>query len=755
MNASKIFHLAQSFFNVANDAHLRAIAKGSTSTAPTNGVTIFATMFYGDGPRRYSIKGYRFPGEKQTDLSMDKWISIAPKELDEAAKAAGYYLTNLPEGHIHRLIYRQIEDPTMPPVGYTTEKNQMTSTYNKRAREAAIMAAGNAPDADDKIRIVNVKGMVPNRTGIHYCGRKSGGWRPGVLANPHVMVTEDDRQKVIDMFRVDLEKDIAEQGAMYKQLRQIQARVEEGYNVTLGCWCAPQACHCDVVKEKVIWLMTAQPNAPRLHSTAQANATEPTVRRPNPANVLAAGAPAPSAPPPEDNEPEPEPTAPTSKRFNLVVAIGGDLADYGIVSGALDAALVKMTAASTTLLLHAPAVNIHLDRWTAAHGNMPVTMHKADWINGGVTAQADRDEKMLSQVNGLLVIWNGEETRIADLVKLATDKKLPVRDIRYGKPTPTPTPAPVAAAAPAPNTQEGFNGVYAFLSNFHPAEVMLDGVLYPTTEHAYQAAKTLDPQQREAIRNAATPGQAKRIGGRGGNITFRPDWDSVKDGIMMDLLQQKFSDPEMMIKLRHAAMKKGVVEYNNWHDNYWGHCTCAQCASKTHQNKLGKMLTQIAAPVAPAPVATPDPNNVYRLIVAGGRDFKDYDLLARTLDESAAKLASKGKTLMVVCGMAKGADLLGKEWADNNHLPVDKHPADWNTHGRVAGYRRNEEMAQVADGAIVFWDGISRGSKHMIETAEKKNLPVKIVKYAPAPVNMEAPPEIMGADEYNQEVEPT
>ena len=584
MNASKIFQLATSFYNAANDTHMRSIATGKQSTAPINGVTIFATMFYGDGPRRYSIKGYRLPGEKQRNFEMSDWIAITPAALDDLAKATGYYLTNLPEGYTHRLIYRQIENPEMPPIGYTTEGNQKTAVYNKRAREAAIMAAGQ-PQPGDLIEIVNVKGMVPNLAGIHYCGRKSGGWRPGVLANPHIMVTEDDRQTVIDLFRSDLDDDIARQGAMYQRLRQIQARVEEGYNVTLGCWCAPQACHCDVIKEKVIWLMTAQPNAPRLHSQQATNTAEPTVRRPGPVNVLAAGEPAPSAPHPND-EPEPAPATPTiAKRFNLVVAIGGDLADYGIVSEALDAAMVKMIAACTTLVLHAPAVNEHLARWTAAHGDMSVTMHKADWVNGGPTAQAQRDEKMLKAVDGLLVIWNGEEGRIADLVKLATNKRLPVRDIRYGKPAP--------------------------------------------------------------------------------------------------------------------------------------------------------------APVTPAPEPTPvaNPNNVYRLIVAGGRNFANYDMLARTLDESAAKLASKGKTLMVVCGMAKGADMLGKEWADNNHMPVDKHPADWNTHGKVAGYRRNEEMAQVADGAIVFWDGISRGSKHMIETAEKKGLPVKVVKYAPAPVNIEAPPE--------------
>lgn len=80
---------------------------------------------------------------------------------------------------------------------------------------------------------------------------------------------------------------------------------------------------------------------------------------------------------------------------------------------------------------------------------------------------------------------------------------------------------------------ESFTGDFAFLSNFFAAEVELDGMLYPTLEHAYQAAKTLDRSEREAIRRLDSPGKAKRAGLK---VTLRHDWESKKLGQMRSLL---------------------------------------------------------------------------------------------------------------------------------------------------------------------------------------------------------------------------
>jgi ribA/ribD-fused uncharacterized protein len=136
-----------------------------------------------------------------------------------------------------------------------------------------------------------------------------------------------------------------------------------------------------------------------------------------------------------------------------------------------------------------------------------------------------------------------------------------------------------------------FKGDHFFLSNFYaPAPVVLDGVEYPTTEHAYQAAKTVDPDDRRRIRDADTPGQAKRMGQRsperGGIVVLREDWDQVKDGVMLDLCRQKFTDP----KLRQLLADTGdqpLVEGNHWNDVYWGVCR------GVGKNRLGEILMQI------------------------------------------------------------------------------------------------------------------------------------------------------------------
>lgn len=119
----------------------------------------------------------------------------------------------------------------------------------------------------------------------------------------------------------------------------------------------------------------------------------------------------------------------------------------------------------------------------------------------------------------------------------------------------------------------------------------------------------------------------------------------------------------------------------------------------------------------------------YRLIVAGGRDFSDIELLESHLNLAEQKLESSGYELIIVSGMARGADKLAWQWGHHFHCRVDEFPADWNTHGKRAGYLRNQQMANHADGLIAFWDGKSRGTMHMINIMEKLGKPVKVVQY--------------------------
>lgn len=80
----------------------------------------------------------------------------------------------------------------------------------------------------------------------------------------------------------------------------------------------------------------------------------------------------------------------------------------------------------------------------------------------------------------------------------------------------------------------------------------------------------------------------------------------------------------------------------------------------------------------------------------------------------------------VVCGMARGADMLGLRWANRMQIPVVRFPANWDLYGKSAGYRRNVQMAENADALIALWDGKSRGTGHMVDIARMKKLKLLI-----------------------------
>lgn len=114
-----------------------------------------------------------------------------------------------------------------------------------------------------------------------------------------------------------------------------------------------------------------------------------------------------------------------------------------------------------------------------------------------------------------------------------------------------------------------------------------------------------------------------------------------------------------------------------------------------------------------------------KIIIAGGRDFNDYDMLCRRVD----KILSRQTEIEIVSGRAKGADQLGERYAKERGYIIKMFPADWNTHRKAAGYIRNIEMANYADAVIVFWDKYSKGSKHMIDIAREENLLLRIIYY--------------------------
>lgn len=118
----------------------------------------------------------------------------------------------------------------------------------------------------------------------------------------------------------------------------------------------------------------------------------------------------------------------------------------------------------------------------------------------------------------------------------------------------------------------------------------------------------------------------------------------------------------------------------------------------------------------------------FKVIIAGTRDFADYELLKEKCD---AILSSKKMdyNIVIVSGTARGADRLGERYAREKGYQIDRYPADWDRDGNSAGPIRNALMADNAHALIAFWDGRSRGTMNMIDTAKAKGLMVRTVNY--------------------------
>lgn len=145
--------------------------------------------------------------------------------------------------------------------------------------------------------------------------------------------------------------------------------------------------------------------------------------------------------------------------------------------------------------------------------------------------------------------------------------------------------------APLPRLEpiECFAGEFWFLSNFCPATVEWEGDRYVTVEHAFQAAKTDDADERLLIRLAVSPGEAKRIGRR---VALRAGWESERVGVMRTLVLQKFTrHPELGERLLQTRGRE-LVEGNDWGDRFWGVC------GGQGQNRLGHILMEVRAYLA-------------------------------------------------------------------------------------------------------------------------------------------------------------
>jgi ribA/ribD-fused uncharacterized protein len=144
-------------------------------------------------------------------------------------------------------------------------------------------------------------------------------------------------------------------------------------------------------------------------------------------------------------------------------------------------------------------------------------------------------------------------------------------------------------------TIDSFKGQYSFLSNFSSSPMRVCEIRFPTVEHAFQAMKTTDAEQRVTVANLATPGEAKKAGRR---LKLREDWEQIKVDVMRELLIIKFhpwvSYPKLTDKLIATAPAK-LIEGNTWGDKYWG------MVNGEGRNELGKLLMEVRDLVAGLP----------------------------------------------------------------------------------------------------------------------------------------------------------
>jgi ribA/ribD-fused uncharacterized protein len=135
---------------------------------------------------------------------------------------------------------------------------------------------------------------------------------------------------------------------------------------------------------------------------------------------------------------------------------------------------------------------------------------------------------------------------------------------------------------------DALRGEYAFLSNFHVQDMEVDGKVFASNEHFFQASKAQNTDDFEAVRLTPTPGASKRMGRA---ISLRPDWETVKNDVMLKGLRAKFSDPALRAKLL-ATETAQLVEGNKWCDTWFGRCDCAKHGGDG-ANYLGRLLMQV------------------------------------------------------------------------------------------------------------------------------------------------------------------
>lgn len=137
-------------------------------------------------------------------------------------------------------------------------------------------------------------------------------------------------------------------------------------------------------------------------------------------------------------------------------------------------------------------------------------------------------------------------------------------------------------------TIDNFDDEYYFLSNFFEESMTVDGKVFKTNEHFFQASKADDEDVFEHVRGVASAFKAKKLGR---DIRLRKNWENIKNEVMLKGLRVKFAIPDLRKRLLDTG-DATLIEGNNWHDQYWGRCDCSKHGG-VGENWLGRLLMQV------------------------------------------------------------------------------------------------------------------------------------------------------------------
>ncbi len=114
-----------------------------------------------------------------------------------------------------------------------------------------------------------------------------------------------------------------------------------------------------------------------------------------------------------------------------------------------------------------------------------------------------------------------------------------------------------------------------------------------------------------------------------------------------------------------------------------------------------------------------------RIVIGGSRNYNNYEYFMEKLDLILSEFPKE--TIIILSGHCRGVDMLAERYAKERGIKLEIFPAHWSTYGKAAGPLRNKAMVENADTVIAFWDGISKGTKSLIDHARKQGRDVNVI----------------------------